>query len=146
MIFGESNFSRTLKDLSRYKEYFFAYQCYNRLNVIERKFPKESNNPYGVVNFGQALRYGKYAVVAVCNALSEDNDLSTVNNLVDATLADWLNFEAYCTSLRINNRYFRFYQDPETGKDLQDLNYTGYYKGRTLNTDLENYFFNYSDK
>lgn len=146
VIFRESNFSRTLKDISRYEEYFFAYQCYNRLNLIERRFPKDSNNPYGVVNFGQALRYGKYAVVAVCNAFSEDSDLSTVNELVDEILADWNNFEGHCTSLRTNNRYFRFYQDPETGKDLQDLNYTGYYKGRTLNTDLENYFFDYSDK
>lgn len=140
-IFGEDNFSRTLWDLSRYPEYFFAYSCLLRLNEIERKFSKEQHNRYGVVNFGQALRYGKYAVVSVCNRLSENKSLSAVNDLVDGVLSRWLDFEAYAISRSSNNAYFRFSRDPETGKELQDLNFSGYYKGRTLNDDLDGFSF-----
>ena len=139
-IFREDNFNNTLQDLSRYSEYFFAYRCLLRLNAIERGFAKDRNNRYGVVNFGQALRYGKYAVVAVCNRISEDRSLPTVDELVDGILSKWLDFEAYATSQSGNNSYFRFYRDPESGKELQNLNFDGYYKGKTLNKDLGNFF------
>ncbi|MCD6475576.1 MAG: AIPR family protein [Anaerolineaceae bacterium] len=139
-IFKESNFNRTLNDLSRHPEYFFAYRCFLKLNQVERGFSKEHNNKYGVINYGQALRYGKYAVVAVCNHLSNDKALSTVDKLVDDMLSSWLDFETYAISQQTNRRYFTFNKDPETGKELQNLNFSGYYKGATLDNDLEKFF------
>ena len=53
----------------------------------------------------------------------------------------WLDLEAYAISQRRNNQYFRLYRDPETGKERQDLNFAGYYKGANLDNDLRNFFF-----
>lgn len=141
ILFREDNFSKTLSDKNRAHEYFSAYQCYLLLNKIERTFSKEPNNQYGVVNYGQALRYGKYAVIAVCNLLSQAKTLENVQELVELILSNWLKFEAYAVSLPMNVTYFRIYIDPDTAEKQKELNYSGYYKGRTLDEDLAKYFF-----
>ncbi len=141
VLFREDNFSRTLSDKNRAHEYFFAYRCYLLLNEIERQFTKEPNNQYGVVNYGQALRYGKYAVVAVCNLISQDKTLESAKQLVELILSNWLKFESYAVSLPTNSTYFRIYVDPDTEEKQKELNYSGYYKGRTLDEDLAKFFF-----
>jgi len=47
----------------------------------------------------------------------------------------------YATSQTTNAAYFRIYIDPETEEKQKQLDYTGYYKGRTLDKDLANFFF-----
>ena len=141
LLFREDNFSKTLSDKNRVHEYFFAYRCYLRLNEIERQFSKEPNNQFGVVNYGQALRYGKYAVVAVCNLLTQDKTQGNANQLVELILSKWLNFESYATSIATNSTYFRVYVDPDTDEKQKEINYSGYYKGRTLDEDLATFFF-----
>ena len=88
VLFREDNFSKTLSDKKRAHEYFFAYRCYLLLNEIERQFTNEPNNQYGVVNYGQALRYGKYAVISVCNLLSQDKTLESAKQLVEPILSN----------------------------------------------------------
>jgi len=141
VLFREDNFSNTLSDKTRAHEYFFAYRCYLLLNEIERQFTKEPNNQYGVVNYGQALRYGKYAVISVCNFLSQDKTLESAKQLVEPILSNWLKFEAYAVSMPTNSTYFRIYVDPDTEEKQKELNYSGYYKGRTLDEDLGKFFF-----
>lgn len=141
VLFRKDNFSKTLSDKNRVHEYFFAYRCYLRLNEIERQFSKEPNNQFGVVNYGQALRYGKYAVVAVCHLFSQDKTQENANQLIDLILSIWLNFESYAISLATNSTYFRAYVDPDTDEKQKELNYSGYYKGRTLDEDLAKFFF-----
>jgi len=141
MLFREDNFSKTLSDKNRVQEYYFAYRCYLRLNEIERQFSKEPNNQFGVVNYGQALRYGKYAAVAVCNLRSQKKVLEDVNELAELILSNWIKFESYAISLATNSTYFRVYVDPDTEEKQTELNYSGYYKGRTLDSDLATYFF-----
>ena len=141
LLFREDNFSKTLSDKNRVHEYFFAYLCYLRLNEIERQFSKEPNNQFGVVNYGQALRYGKYAVVAVCNLLFQNKIQKDANQFVELILSNWLKFESYAVSLATNSTYFRVYVDPDTEEKQKELNYSGYYKGRTLDEDLVKFFF-----
>jgi len=141
VLFREDNFSKTLSDKNRAHEYFFVYRCYLLLNTIEKQFTKEPNNQYGVVNYGQALRYGKYAVIAVCNLLSKDKTLKSASQLVETILSNWLKFESYAVSLPTNSTYFRIYVDPDTEEKQKELNYSGYYKGRTLDEDLSKFFF-----
>ena len=138
-LFKESNFTQTLSNKNRADEYFFAYQCYLSLNEIEKTFQKDSNNPYGVVNFGQALRYGKYAVISVCNFYSKDN-YSDPLKIVKAILAVWLKFEEYAIRTPTNANYFRTYVDQDTEERQRELNYAGYYKGKSLDKDLRNFF------
>lgn len=142
ILFREDNFSKTLSDKNRADEYFFAYRCYMLLSEIEKEFAKEQNNQFGVVNFGQALRYGKYAVISVCNFLSQEKKFDSADSLVRAILKKWLEFESYAVSLQTNSSYFRIYIDPDTDEKQRELNYSGYYKGRTLDQDLVNFFFN----
>ena len=141
VLFREDNFSKTLSDKKRAHEYFFAYRCYLLLNEIERQFTKEPNNQYGVVNYGQALRYGKYAVISVYNLLSQDKTLERAKQLVEPILSNWLKFEAYAVSMPTNSTYFRIYVDPDTEEKQKELDYSGYYKGRTLDEDLAKFFF-----
>lgn len=140
-LFREDNFSKTLSDKNRASEYFYSYHCYLQLTEIERKFAKDSNNQFGVVNYGQALRYGKYAVVAVCNFYSADKSVEKADDIISVVLSVWIKFEAYATSQPTNASYFRIYIDPETEEKQKQLDYTGYYKGRTLDKDLANFFF-----
>jgi hypothetical protein len=143
--FKRSNFENILNDPERYKEYFFALSCYNALNKIQAAIDKDSNDPFGEINYGYALRYGKFAVTTVAVRSYDPNvdskDLSkraeeSVKNVID----QWLDFEENIENQDHNIDYFREKIDEDSGKIRLELNYTGYYKGRTLNSDLEKYF------
>lgn len=140
-LFMEANFGKILSDKNRANEYYFGYCIFIFLNELEKKYSKEVNNPYGVVNYGQALRYGKYAVVSVCNRLSLDHKIEDAEPIVKPILEQWLWFEAYAIAQPTNTRYFRIYTDPDTKERQKELNFSGYYKGSTLVRDLKSFFF-----
>lgn len=142
IIFREDNFSRTISDINRADEYIFAYQCYLSLAEKEKGFSKEINNQFGVVNFGQGLRYGKYAVISVCIQIYKMQSGINMDNLLNTVLGKWLEFESFAISLQTNSSYFRIYVDPDTNETQRELDFSGYYKGRTLDRDLFNFFFN----
>jgi len=139
-IFAEDSFTRTLRSTSRIPEFFFAYCYHTALTAIERTFSRDRQNRYGVANFGQALRYGKFAVVAVCNALTKGHEPEGSTALVERVLEQWLTFEANAVSKHTNRDYFATYKDPETGENRQELNFSGYYKGSTIADDLRAHF------
>src|SRR5436853_2176663 len=113
-LFKEQNFVNTLNDVGRYREYFFALQCYEELNGIERTFSKEKQNKFGLANYGYALRYGKFAVVSACRLKYEDeSSLERVNQIVSDRLDGWLEFEGYISTLSTNTGYFVRYYDEE---------------------------------
>ncbi len=140
-LFKETNFVKTLNDVSRFKEYFFAFKCYEMLNTIERKYSKETNNKFGVVNYGYALRYGKFSVVSVCRLKYKgDESLQEIDTIINDSLTKWLAFESYIMGVPSNNTYFRSYYDQEDSVQKQVLNFDGYYKGRNLNADILKFF------
>jgi hypothetical protein len=139
-LFKESNFSKTLSDINRADEYIFAYQCYILLNEIEKTFSRDINNQFGVVNYGQALRYGKYAVISVCIFYYLANFYKSTDQIVNLILSLWLKFEEFAVIKPTNKTYFRAYVDQDTNEKHRELNYSGYYKGRTLDTDLKDFF------
>ncbi len=141
VLFREDNFSKTLSNKNRADEYFFAYRCYLLLSEIEKTFSKDINNQFGIVNYGQALRYGKYAVVSVCSFIKENTQTVNADVIVNAILLKWLEFESYSVSQPTNATYFRVYIDPDTEEKQKELNYSGYYKGKTLDEDLAQFFF-----
>jgi hypothetical protein len=141
-IFQEDNFTAYLKDSSRYMEYFYAYTCHTKLNELERSLREDRQDRHGVSAYGQALRYGKFAVCSVCVKLkySDENSLLDVASHIDVVLSLWLDFEKYFTNIPKNSSYFREYDDPETGIIKQDLNFEGYYKVQSLNRDIDDFF------
>ena len=56
-----------MNDLGKLEEYYFGYICLDILNQIQKKFDRVPNNRFGVINYGNALRYGKMAVVTVAS-------------------------------------------------------------------------------
>lgn len=143
--FKQSNFENILNDSDRYKEYFYGISCYNALNNVQSTLDKKSNDPFGEINYGYALRYGKFAVVSVAtkqfdekiklHEYSEDAE-----NNVRLILDNWLQFESYIEDQNHNRRYFKKTFDEDTGETRLEINYSGYYKGRTINQDLKEFF------
>jgi hypothetical protein len=141
ILFREDNFTNTLNDVCRYKEYFFAFRCYEILNALAREYSKVKNNRFGVAIYGQALRYGKFAVIIARRLKSnEKTPLDQASQIVNAVLRQWQDFESRISDLPSNGDYFRHYYDEERKVMVQELNYDNYYKGRTLNADLLNFF------
>ncbi len=138
-----------MNDLGRLEEYYFGYICLDILNQIQKKFDRVPNNRFGVINYGNALRYGKMAVVTVASRdykgeTGNENFLQEASNAVDKCLKKWLKFEDHISKLKHNKDYFRAYSDSETGEIRYEVSYDNYYKGRTLNGTPRNYF-NLSD-
>lgn len=140
-LFRKSNFDNTLNDSSKGKEYVFAYQVYTELNNVQGIFRKEANNKDGIVNYGHALRYGKFAVVSVIMKKYEEHKNGSIENIVETYLSSWITFEEHIIDLPTNKKYFREVTDPETQIKRQILNYDGYYKGTTINKQVLEFKF-----
>lgn len=144
-LFKEEKLYSMLCDSQKSKLYFFGYLCYDRLNRIHQILYKDRFNRHGTVQYGNALRYGKFAVIsAVTGKLTSDftgKELSDrVNQIIDEYLGKWLAFERHISKLEKNKDYFVPMTDSETGSLRYEMNYANYYKGRTLNSDLKAYF------
>ena len=95
--------------------------------------------------YGNALRYGKYAVVSVVSkSFIKDLDIkeyeSVIKEKTDIIINKWLDFENEIVEKPENETYFYKYQEKEDTKTV--YNFDGYYKGKTINQDLQNFNFN----
>lgn len=142
VIFQEDSFTKCLNSSDRAAEYYYAYLCHQHLGDLERSMAEDKEDAYGTTSYGQAFRYGKYAVTSVSVAICyrDRKSIHGVEQHVSSVLNLWLEFERYASEKPENSFYFRVYQDDETGNTTRNYNYDGYYKGRTLNADLNNYF------
>jgi hypothetical protein len=139
-LFGQDNFTKTLSSTDRIDEYYLFYRCLAELNAIEKRAVREGKDRWESGTFGQALRYGKFAVVAVCANLGIDRGPHEASGLVQSVLDEWVGFELAIRDKPSNRGYFGMFTDVETGTVRQELNYDGYYKGRTVNADLREFF------
>lgn len=104
---------------------------------------KQEEN-YGMEKYGNALRYGKYAVInIVSRKFREDLDVTEYNcNVKEATeqvLYKWKDFENKIIKKQSNNDYFYKYKEEDNIRTI--YNFDGYYKGKTINKDLEDFDF-----
>ncbi|MBY6916255.1 AIPR family protein [Clostridium botulinum] len=146
-LFKEENFKKVFTDDEIYKKYMFGYFCYQYLLELEKQFDKTPNNKFGINTCGNALRYGKYAVVnVVARHFSIELEFSEYKNVAikisQQVLNEWLNFEKAVSEKYQNSDYF--YYIIEDGSKNIYYNYDGYYKGRTINFDLKAYNFNFN--
>lgn len=145
-IFKKETFNEILKNQGLYKRYFFGYSILQELYKEQKKFDKDENNKYGAAQYGNALRYGKMAVINIATDLfinvysNLEEFYNNVEQATRETLSRWLEFESYAKGLKSNNSYFRESIDPETGERTLEINFDNYYKGRTLSTDLQQHF------
>jgi hypothetical protein len=145
VIFRRPDLYGTLNKSDRIKQYYFGFVCHSVLNEIQKKFDGVPNNKYGVLNYGNAIRYGKMAVVSLACRKCTDNMIDegleqAAEKAVNEYLEKWPAFEASVSSLPHNSDYFTPSVDTGSDKVRYDMNWDNYYKGRNLNQDLKNYF------
>lgn len=145
VLFRQEYFDRVFKDTNIYRKYMYGYFCYMYLAEMEKRFSKQPNNKYGINTYGYALRFGKYAVAHVVSknfleTLEYEEYEANAQMYTDIVLAQWAKFEKYATKKTHNRDYF-YESVGENGEIENYYNYDGYYKGRTINRDLENYKF-----
>ncbi|ETA83327.1 AIPR family protein [Eikenella corrodens] len=141
-IFEESHFSKILEESEDciYK-YYYAYLCFQYLNQLEKEYTKDS----GESSYGFGLRYGKYAIVTAITSIKYKNKESLESFEQDTLdiVENWKNFERHVASLDTNYSYFYEVwgdKSDETSSPSSFIyNFDGYYKGRTINSDLKNY-------
>jgi hypothetical protein len=85
---------------------------------------------YHTKEFGQALRYGQYGVVAACVNHGLDKNKSETE-AINVILSQWTKFEVWAQARKSNSIY----------KVDSSFDFVNYYKGSTINSDLEAYPF-----
>jgi hypothetical protein len=112
------------------EKYSYGYEIFTLLDKKRKEKPKAKGDRYHTKSCGQALRYGQYAVVAVCANFGLAQK-QTESVALDATLAQWLSFESWAEKQQSNASY----------KSGLSFDYVNYYKGSTINSDLQCYGF-----
>ncbi|MCA9906379.1 MAG: AIPR family protein, partial [Anaerolineae bacterium] len=144
-LFSEDRFSSILDDVGNSSTMFFAYMCFVVIDELKKRFRREKNNPFGVAQYGNAIRHGTYAVIYAAHKISRvgitpDNAIDLAHQSVNEVLGRWLEFEQFAIEQDHNKAYFRSNVDPATGREVIEQNFGGYYKGNTLNRDILSYF------
>lgn len=141
-LYSDENFSRYFSDANYSSQLYYGYLILERLKDILNQTSQDSHDKYGISAYGYALRYGQYSLVTVCLAkfFKDKSSISFVNEHVIQVLSRWKEFEMAIIRKVSNSDYFRYYEDPETLEKKSEINFEGYYKGKTLNSDLIAYF------
>lgn len=140
-IFKKNNFDKTLNDSSKFSEYVTAYRLYQELSIIQASYNNDTNNKDGIINYGNALRYWKFAVIAAIMRSNKDINESGIKDILTTYLDKWLEFENAIIKEPTNSNYFREIEDLELWKNRQIVNFDGYYKGNTINKQIMEYKF-----
>lgn len=113
-----------------FKKIFNVINIYKQIEGLQQK-AKKSDLKYRTNEFGSGLKYGKFAIVGailIINGLKE-NAYSNLTTIEDNVLAKWKDFE---TTVSNNEHNADYYDD--------GFNFFNYYKGKTINKDLKEYF------
>lgn len=126
-FFKEPAFSNLFK-VSDVHRYAYGYEVSRLLDGVKRS--KSPGDRWKTKKFGGALRYGDYAVISACmnHGMKASKSPQEALTLV---LSQWKDFEKKVKAKRANSVYV-------TGGTLDGVNY---YKGSTLNSDVELYKF-----
>jgi hypothetical protein len=111
-------------------KYAFGYEVLDLLDARRRTTPKTRGDRYHAKEYGQALRYGEYAVISVCVNRCRTAG-KTEPQSVDLALAQWIEFEKWAEKQPNNAKY----------RSGSSFDYVNYYKGSTIGTDLQTYNF-----
>ncbi len=149
-LFRQDNFEKILLDTDIYRKYMYGYFCHLYLNSLEKKYSQTGNNKYGINTYGYALRYGKYAVTYIVaknylDTIELSEYKTNAEMYTDIVLAQWIAFEKDITGMIHNQDYF-YKSTDENGIIENYYNYDGYYKGKTINRDLNQYNFTFNSR
>ena len=127
-LFTAEYFKTILRDPEDYRNMLFAYLLLMKLYEID-------NNTVGE-KWGFGLRYGKMAIITAINLtmvrteITKDNIESLAIENIIRISSEWRGFEKWVRD-RPSNKDYRV---------KKDFDYDNYYKGKTINADVVDYF------
>lgn len=141
LLFRIDEFKKVLNTSIDYQRLFYNYLSYKRLLDLENE-SKKTNDPYYTDKYGNAIKYGKYAVINLVDSLYQsDIEISELENTAQSNTHEvldiWRDFEDNQAKLPSNSDYFKVTIEDDQKKI--EYNYDGYYKGKTLDKDIESY-------
>jgi hypothetical protein len=71
-LFKSDRFEKILDSAEKAPRMLFAYLCLIKMERLKKEFNKSQNNKYGIINFGNALRWGQPSVIYVSCAQLRD--------------------------------------------------------------------------
>lgn len=154
----------TLYNMNDYERFFnvnIGAESYDRIYFLYRAFKhlqqkeKEENNRF---DYGEGLRYGKYAIINVISRFLTaeyfDKTEASLNSITDEILNQWKEFERIQSIKDSNSDYFYEREEIVKNKNKNDEeqienevittrveDFDNYYKGSTINNDLNDYEF-----
>lgn len=115
-------------------KYAFGYACYQFL-TSELSRSRKMKTPYFERKYGTALRYGRFAVVAVAINKFWVRGEQDPEQAATQVLNQWIDFEKWAKEQPRNVRYF--------GVSKND--WVSYYKGETINIDVKDFDFSMAE-
>jgi AIPR protein len=128
--YSEDALSSLLKT-TQVDRYTLGYAVLSELKNRKKENPAKSGDKYHLTKYGHALRYGEYAVVAVC-VNTAVKGAETISQRIDRVLGQWLAFE----NAVVKHEHNKDYKIAGGG-----FAFVNYYKGSTVNADLKSYAF-----
>lgn len=132
-LFEKNMFDTILPDTSNYRKCVYAYMAFERVS----RFTSTSNNVNDIA---------RYAIACVVSQKYTDSlnpadfEQDVMHNL-EIVINQWPEFGKNIRNDETNKSYyFREIFDQITGERTVETNWASYYKGRTLNRDLRQYF------
>lgn len=132
-LFEKRLFDSIVPEDLDYRRCMYAYLAFERIT----DYSSPSSN---------VKNLARYAITCVIShRYNEHINPSDFDESINSELSDivsrWEDFEKYIRSEDTNRYYyFRELYDQQTGEKTIEANWGAYYKGRTLNRDLKNYF------
>ena len=100
-------------------------------------YKSSSSNVFNLARYSIASVVSHYYSDSIPLDKYNDSIEENLQNVID----EWPKFEKYVRTTVLNrNYYFKEVYDKATGDKTIETNWASYYKGRTLNDDLKNYF------
>lgn len=127
--FKEEELSKLI-NVTDIEKYAYGYEMMRLIEQERKKVPKDKSDRYAVQEFGQALRYGQYSLLAVCINEGLKHNTPEVAAL-ERILSQWKDFEDWAVAKKANSAY----------KSNSSFDFANYYKGGTSNNDLKAYPF-----
>ena len=132
-LFEKTTFDNILPDTSNYRKYVYAYMAFERVS----KFNSPSNNVNDIARYAIACVVSQKYTENLNPADFEENVMRNLEIVIN----QWSDFEKFIRNDETNKKYyFREIYDQNTGERTVETNWASYYKGRTLNRDLRQYF------
>ncbi|MGY0793083.1 AIPR family protein [Azospirillum argentinense] len=133
-FFEEMAFKSLSLDVQNIDKYAFAYACHQVvMSKIKESRKKGNMDKFFESVYGNALKYGRFAVAGVAGNIYSKENLISPDDAVMRVLDNWMKYEDHAESLAHNQKYFSM---------KKGGGWVSYFKGETINNDVKEYFEN----